>query len=1154
MTEEVRIVHLKTEYREYPLGIDMEAPGFSWQMESERVGAAQSAYRILVWKEEEPEAPVWDSGVILSPQSVQVRYKGQALYPQSRYSWQVSVWDEQKKETKSDTAWFETGLMGTGQKCWNGAEFIGQPGAGVNTAALDTWRYSADFQLEKGNKAGFVLAARNKDNYILFEIDMDTRRLTAYEYCDNAWQGSRETGVRPTVSVLGREADRERGYVISEQAVGNGLEYQMQHIEFIVDKRTVTVTINGECIIGCEEDFLPQNPPNQPRKAFLMSVGFRQIGSRAVYRNIQISNPITGEIYLQEDFRDTSGVFAALGTVKNGRLEIENGFELACPCPGLHLKKQFSLDMASHGGIKSARLYASARGFYEIRINGKRVGEEYLAPGFTDYRIRIPYQTYPAEEYLAEGENNIFIMVGKGYYSGFCGYAGPMIYGRESSFLAQLIIRYKDGTEEIIKTDGTWLYTGKGPLVDSDYLDGETYDARLEEELSLKPENWKPCGVKEWSVPVKPTNGCFKKAPEFELSAQLGQGAAVERILTPAAVWENPKGHFIYDFGQNMVGTIRLKVKAERGVSFKLRYGEMCYKNGEIYIENIRTAANTDIYICKGAKDGEAFIPAFTSHGFRYAEITGNGYTLTDNSQIIGLEGLVLCNAGKKTGAFSCSNPLINQLQSNIEWGQRGNYLLVPTDCPQRNERMGWTGDAQVFAGTAAFNMDVCAFTRKWLQDLRDSQLLYNKEGAVPDTAPLGGDNRADGCAGWADAAVIVPWQMYLEYGDKTILEENYEMMKKWIACQSMDSRQNYGLRTVNGKELPEKSDLASSPFLQVQQRRGDHLAFDESTPFILSATAYAAYAAERMGKIAELLGKEEDARKYRKRFADIRCAFQEAWVKKDGTLGYWGEMSKSNTDSNGNIICETYYSNEKGNPNHPSQTAYALAIDFHLIPEEKLSGAAEGLLQAIKDRDSHISVGFLGISHINPALSRAGLSSEAFALLEQEENPGWLYSVKNGATTIWERWNSYNAQTDTFGDVSMNSFNHYSYGAVGEWMYREILGIQTSEEPGEQAYKRMILKPTVGGGLTFAKGYHDSAYGRISSAWEIREEPGAGRQFSYECRIPANTTAQVILPAGCEAAENTGIIKSRKEGEAVIFEVTSGRYRFTAQLGKVLI
>jgi hypothetical protein len=558
-----------------------------------------------------------------------------------------------------------------------------------------------------------------------------------------------------------------------------------------------------------------------------------------------------------------------------------------------------------------------------------------------------------------------------------------------------------------------------------------------------------------------------------------------------------------------------MQVKGKRGLSLKIRYGEMCDRDGELYTANLRTAANTDIYTLSGAEDGETFVPSFTSHGFRYVMISGNGFELESVAAVVSLEGLVIHNIESVTGGFECSNNDINKLQSNIQWGQRGNFLLVPTDCPQRNERMGWTGDAQVFIKTGAYNMDIKDFIRKWLRDIADAQLLYNKDGAVPDTAPLGGDNRYDGCGGWGDAAVIVPWELYMAYGDKSILEENYETMEKWTAYQSRSDRQNCGVRTVDGRENAEQSDLSSEPYIQVQQRRGDHLAYDITTPYILSATAYAAHTADIMARTAAVLGKKEDAKKYRTRFENIKKAFNEAWVNSDGSIGYWGEMSMSSdkasgwaekgVDKNGNSINKTYYSDEEGSENYPSQTAYALAIDFELLDGDKKINAGKYLKKAIDRNNGLLSVGFLGISHIVPALEKAGLTEEAFRLVEQTENPSWLYSVKNGATTIWERWDSYIAETGEFGNVNMNSFNHYAYGAIGEWLFGSVAGINAAEA----GYKHILLKPHFGGTLTYAKAWHMSPYGKIESEWHLN-----GNCFTYLCTVPEGTAATLYLPS----------------------------------------
>ncbi|MBQ8637704.1 MAG: family 78 glycoside hydrolase catalytic domain [Lachnospiraceae bacterium] len=1163
------LTRLQTEAMTNPLGIDCPAPAFSWLFSSDRPGAAQTSFHVVVSAREDLSSPVWDSGCVDSS-FCSVLYAGKPLLEQTRYYWRVTVSDHQKQTCTSETAWFETGLMGIDRSVWSSAQWIGAPMKTTNTAALTCYRLMVDFLVEPGNTAGIVLAARNKDNYVLFDLDMDSRLLRVLEYCDNAWDGSYQDGNLPTCVTLG-DPD---GYPIDTKAVPAGREHKWNRISIEVNKREVTVTLNGRTIIDREDDVMPASASFAPRRSCLSSFGFKQPGSRAEYDHLIISNPKTGDIYQQEDFSDESGICSILGVCENNRLVVENRFELVCPVPAVNVLGSVYAEKE----IVNARLYASARGFYTLSVNGSHADDAFYHPGFTDYRKRIAYQTFDVTQLMHTGVNRILATVSKGYYGGYCGYSGPLNYGEQSSFLCKLVITYEDGTTDVHVTDESWLFTDRGPVVDADYLDGENYDARLEpdgwEEETYTDCRWKTCGILPWPKEPVPTNGSFSEPVPFELSAQDGPAAVIERILSPIAVTENPVGHYVYDFGQNMVGTIRLKVRGPRGLSLKLRFGEMSYSNGEIYIRNIRSAANTDTYTLKGDPDGETWVPSHTSHGFRYVEITGNGMMLTDNDCVLSLEGLVLCNTPDLIGDFSCSDELINRLQSNIQWGQRGNSLLVYTDCPQRNERMGWTGDAQVFAGTAAFNMDVRAFMHKWMLDVRDGQLMYNKQGAVPDTAPLGGDNRPDGCAGWGDAAVIVPWEIYKAYGDIRVLEDNYELMKKWIAYQSLPERQNFGLRTVGGVPVPKQSDLAKTPFIQVQQRRGDHLTFDFSTPFILSATAYAAHVSNLMSKIAAILDKPEDAAAYRRRFEQIRQAFQEAWVQKDGSLAYWGEMSKSEpttvsrskadsvsgassaaswagTEPAAAPINQTRYSNEPGNPFRPSQTAYALAIDFDLMPKATMENTAKFFAEAIHDADDHLTVGFLGIAHLIPALSRVGNYELAYRLLEQKGNPGWLYSVLNGATTIWERWDSYISETGTFGDISMNSFNHYAYGAVGQWLYETVLGIRSGEHPEEAGYKRIYLSPVWGGSLTWAKGWHHSPYGMISSGWECEEN-----QIIYRCTVPTGTTALLTLPLTLPEKRTGTFTASVLEGDGAVpvtcadgcaaFELKPGSYVFT--------
>ncbi len=1017
----------------------------------------------------------------------------------------------------------------TDKVSWEGAEWISSPGDTINADALVKYSIEADVSIVSGSVIGIAIAARNKDNYVLAEIDMAGRLVRFFEYSDNAW-----TDGVPAVTVLGKM----RGYGIGADA---GAERDMHHIVLSVDRARVTLKLNGICV--ADDDVIPQDQVFMPRKQCMLNFGFKQVEGCAVYDSITVR---AGErnILLSDDFADDSGVLSCLGKVTDNALAVENEFRLVNAVPSVNVRRFFRIDRA----VRDARLYASAMGFYEAYINGSKVNDTFYDPGFTDYRKRMYYQEFDVTGLLKNGANVIGATVAKGYYTGYIGYnAQPMVYGRKNAFISKLVIVYEDGMEETIVSDEKWQFTCKGPVMNADYLQGEDYDARLcIDWADADDRRWGQCGIVPWPCEPVPTNGVLERE-SFVFEAQRGPGAGIERVLTPVSIHEQPKGHFIYDLGQNMVGTVRIRLNGMRGESIKLRYGEMCRKSGELYTANLRNAANTDTYTLRG-RGTEEFIPSFTSHGFRYIEITGNGYALTREKHdlmIKSIEGLVITNVREMTGSFECSDPLLNKLQKNIEWGQRGNSLLVFTDCPQRNERMGWTGDVQVFAKTAAYNMNVKAFMNKWLTDMRDAQLMYNLNGAVPDTAPLGGDNRkTGGCAGWGDAAVIVPWEMYIAYGDETVLRDNYEMMKAWVDYQSREDRQNHGMRTVDGEEVPECSDLASIPYIQIQQSRGDHLAFDESTPFILSATAYAARAAELMYKTAEILDRYEDAEKYRARCEKVRRAFREAWVQEDGSLAYWGEMSKSCGDVNGNVINRTRYCNSPGSAARPSQTAYALAIDFGLIPEDKLMRAAECFQQSIDDRNGLLSVGFLGISHLAPALTKARLTETAYALLEQKEDPSWLYSVRNGATTIWERWDSYIAETDAFGAVSMNSFNHYAYGAIGEWMFGTILGINSSEKKGETGYRKIILKPTPGGSLSFAKGSYICPYGIIKSEWRI--ENGI---FSYNCTIPENTTAVLYLPLIGNAEYSGQTEPVRMEKYRAVYELDSGSYSFKAIL-----
>src|SRR5215210_1940800 len=752
--------------------------------------------------------------------------------------------------------------------------------------------------------------------------------------------------------------------------------------------------------------------------------------------------------------------------------------------PSPYLRKEFSLDRS----VLRARLYATARGVYELSINGTRVGEDVLAPGWTDYDRRVQYQTYDVTPLLADGPNALGAVLGDGWYSGFFGFDPKhrgAHYGVRPQLLAQLDVEYEDGGKESIATDGSWRCS-TGPILFSDLLMGESYDARKEmpgwAEPGFDDSEW--YGVE--AAEIEDTN----------LVAQPDEGVRVTEEIEAKSVTEPESGRYVFDLGKNMVGWVRLKVEGEAGTEVTLRHAEALNPDGTIYTTNLRSARATDRYVLKGEGE-EVYEPRFTFHGFRYVEVTG----YPGEPPIGAITGRVVHSATPPTGSFECSNEMVNELQENILWGQRGNFLSVPTDCPQRDERLGWMGDAQVFVRTAAFNMDVAAFFEKWMVDLEDAQ---SPEGAFPDVAPLltgsGLMDLSRGAPAWGDAGIIVPWTIYRTYDDTRIVERHYDAMTRWMEY----------LHKAN-PDLLRKNRMGNN-YGDWLSPKGDH------TPKHLLATAYWAYDAKLLAEMAEATGRNEDAREYRDLNERIKAAFQAAYVFPDGRI--------------------------EGD----TQTCYLLALHMGLLPEDLRSTAAEHLVKSIEREDWHLSTGFAGVGYLCPVLTEAGYADVAYRLLLNETYPSWGYTIKNGATTIWERWDGW-TEENGFQSPNMNSFNHYSLGSVGEWLYRYVAGIDL----GSPGYGHIVIRPHPGGDLTFARGEYDSVRGRISSSWKI--EDGL---FSLEVLIPPNATATVHLPStegvsegGRPVGEAGGVEQLRvEEGETVV-SVGSGRYEFSGRLAR---
>lgn len=742
--------------------------------------------------------------------------------------------------------------------------------------------------------------------------------------------------------------------------------------------------------------------------------------------------------------------------------------------------------------VEMARLYVSAMGLYEMRINGKRVGNQYFTPGWTSYDFRYQYQTYDVGEWLKPGTNAVGAILGDGWFRGNLAFnQNRNSYGKQVALLAQMVISYKDGSRQIVASDGTWK-AATGPIVSSDIYNGESYDARLER------AGWSEAGYddKDWQGVT------VMEPPKAKLVAAAGPPVRAIEEIKPVKVIKTPGGDTVIDMGQNMVGWVRVRVDAPAGTTISLRHAEVLDSKGNFYTENLRAAKATDQYTAKGG-GVETFEPHFTFHGFRYVAVDG----WPGEVPLDAFTGVVVHSAIQPSGNFETSNPMLNRLQHNIVWGQKGNFLDVPTDCPQRDERLGWTGDAQVFARTACFNHDSAAFYTKWLKDVALDQ---QDDGAVPYVIPnaLSHSTRKgeSASAGWADVATVVPWTVYLSYGDRRVLEQQYPSMKAWVEY----------MRKQAGDRYIWRSGFSFGDWLAFATTDSDYPGATTDKDFL--QTAYFARSTDLLRRTAEVLGKREDAEEYGALLEHIRVAFQKEFVTPNGRLS-------SNT-----------------------QTAYALALAFDLLPESQRKQAAARLADDV-NHFKHLTTGFLGTPVLCKALSDYGYYDEAYMLLNRTEYPSWLYPITKDATTIWERWDGIKPD-GTFQDAGMNSFNHYAYGAIGEWMYRVIAGIDIDEaQPG---YKHVLIQPRPGGGLSSAKASLHTMYGQVASAWEIKDG-----KMTMDVEVPANTTATVRLPGArvedvLEGGKALRTNSNVRQGDgAVLADIGSGKYEFVYGHGK---
>lgn len=725
-----------------------------------------------------------------------------------------------------------------------------------------------------------------------------------------------------------------------------------------------------------------------------------------------------------------------------------------------------------------ATLYASARGVFELALGGQRVGEDLFAPEWTDYDKRIHYRTYDVTALLAAGANEITATLGDGWWTGYVGWQEQRgRYGSlENSLLVQLEVELADGRRLTVGTDGTWT-CATGPILSSDFQMGETYDARR------TPSDWLP--AREVAAPAAP------------LVAQRAEPVRITETLAPVSHREIAPGVHLYDLGQNLTGWVRLRVEAPAGTRVQLRHGERLNPDGTLYTANLRRARATDVYVCRGG-GLEVYEPHFTFHGFQYVELTG----LPGAPRPDAVTACVIHSATPPAGHFECSHAGVNRLWLNGLWSQRDNFLSVPTDCPQRDERLGWMGDAQVFFRTATCNMDVAAFFTKWMIDVEDAQ---TPDGVFPDIAPRlredinwVGLGNLGGAAGWADAGIVIPYTFWRVYGDLRLVERHWGAMVRWLDW--IERHNPDGLR-LN----------------QLANNYGDWLCIPSDTSFgthspmkNLLATAYWADDAAKLARLARALGRDTEAARFDAMFRKVRAAFQREWVRPDGRMAV------------------------------ETQTAYLLGLAFNLIPDDLRAAAAGHLVANLRALDWHLSTGFIGIGHLNPQLTLAGHADVAYRLLLQETYPSWLFPVLQGATTIWERWDSWTI-AGGFHKDGMNSFNHYSLGSVGEWLFRHVAGIEL--DPEEPGYQRFVLRPWPGAGLDFARATYRTMHGEIASHW--RRD---GDRFTWTVTVPANCRATVLLPSEPDTAVTTdGLTPAGRDGRGLRVEAPAGTYTFTS-------
>jgi alpha-L-rhamnosidase len=1066
-------VHLQVDNLTRPLGIDDATPRFSWKLNDPTRGARQTAYRVLVATQEElltdGKTDVWDSGKVNSGQSLNVKYAGPAVKPSARYWWRVEIWGSDAKAYPASAAeWWETGLLSQGWRGdwigWETAEeaavrkapsvWIANPDVVPGTAqplSEQRFGYRASLRVEKPVERA-ILFATGEDTVAAWVNGGQVMSVTAYPpYHHLPWKKF------------------VRADVTAQVAPGqNTIAIESVHyIDKYGEKRRKDA------------------PPMIATVVVLYKDGTTsEVGSDGTWKSA--ASPTAG--WEKKDFDDASWKSAVVWMQKGGP-EVQPVLQPWIPDSVKVLWKSFDAGKS----IKSARLYATALGTYELHLNDERVGDSVMAPGWTDYRERVLYQTYDVTELMRSGANVIEALLAPGWYSTSLEWLQqPNNYGDTPPALrAQLRIEYADGKVDWVATDASWK-ADTSFIVHSELYDGETQDLR---ELY---RTFNRTGVD--AQPGKQVEIIHPK--EIKIEAQAFPPIGIDQALSVVKMTEPKPGVFIYDFGQNMAGVEKIVVSGAAGTDVQVRVGEALNPDGTLYTENLRTAKATDHFILSGLAT-DVLVPHFTFHGFRYIEITG----VKNPSDVHAVFAQVLHTDFTITAKLKTGSEMINKLWSNILWGQRSNFVGLPTDCPQRDERLGWSADAQVFWRAASYNAALAAFTRKFAADLRGTQVGTPYYGIyAPGTARISPGT----AAAWSDAGVIIPWTSWLQTGDTSVIDENWQAMRKYV--DTIDARNPDGIWHND----------SGIPF-------GDWLSLEGRTQEDLVATAYWAYDVNMLRQMAHATGRNEEEQRYAKLEDKIRNSFQTKFVKAkayipgaDNSPSPFGDINNPNAKAKGG----------------DTQTSYVLALHMNLLPDEMRSQAAGRLVKKIEDNHGLLGTGFVGTPYILEELTKTGHTKLAYDLLLSKGMPSWGYVIDHGGTTTWERWNG----DEMMGDPQMNSYNHYAYGAVADWIYRFAAGVDAS--PLNAGFRTVVLHPVFDARLSPLEFNYASSYGEIKSSWTVK-----GKTAEWNVTLPANTTGLLELK-GNEAARYKldGVRLSESPLAKKVdggFELAAGSYRF---------